>query len=317
MNLFISERISVITEITDAKGMNLARARSPAPSACPWLPLLLLPAAALSARPLLASWVFMWILAAALFIACKWMTWVRGAGERSRSWMSALAYGVAWPGMDPQPFLMRAGDRTAAAARGPWMVALAKVLAGITLIVLAARLSASSPLIAGWTGMIGLVLFLHFGLFQLLFLGWQAAGVKVQPIMRAPVLARSITEFWGERWNTAFSTLAREFIFRPFARRWGVGHAALAVFLLSGLVHEALISLPARAGFGLPTGYFLLQAMGARLERTSWGRRFGLGSGTRGRVFTILITAGPAFWLFHPPFIRNVFLPMLRLAGAH
>jgi hypothetical protein len=259
----------------------------------------------------------MWVLAVAVFIGCKWMSWVVGAGKKSSSWVLVLAYIAAWPGMDPKPFLQWTRDRSERAARSSWTFAFAKVLAGIALVLLASQLLASSPLIAGWAGMIGLVLFLHFGLFHLLLLGWRAAGVRVQPIMHAPILAGSISEFWGARWNTAFSTLARDFILRPFARRWGIGRTTVAVFLVSGLVHEALISLPARAGFGLPTAYFLLQAMGARLERTSWGVRVGLGRGMRGRFFTILLTAGPAFWLFHPPFIRNVFLPMLRFAGAH
>ena len=34
------------------------------------------------------------------------------------------------------------------------------------------------------------------------------------------------------------------------------------------------------------------------------------------RCFTIIITAAPAFWLFHPPFINNVILPMLHAIGA-
>jgi hypothetical protein len=33
-------------------------------------------------------------------------------------------------------------------------------------------------------------------------------------------------------------------------------------------------------------------------------------------VFTVLVTAGPAFWLFPPPFVHNVVLPMLASIGA-
>jgi hypothetical protein len=29
-----------------------------------------------------------------------------------------------------------------------------------------------------------------------------------------------------------------------------------------------------------------------------------------------VVTAGPAYWLFHPIFIRNVILPMLHALGA-
>jgi hypothetical protein len=41
-----------------------------------------------------------------------------------------------------------------------------------------------------------------------------------------------------------------------------------------------------------------------------------LGRGGRGWLFTFIVTAAPAFWLFHPSFIRNVILPMLHAIGA-
>src|SRR5262249_50333309 len=147
-------------------------------------------------------------------------------------------------------------------------------------------------------------------------LGWRRSGIPVQPIMRAPILSRSIAEFWGGRWNTAFSDLTRWFILRPLSRRFGVGRATLLAFLVSGVVHEAVISLPAHAGFGLPTAYFVLQWLGIVVERSLCWRGIGLGAGLLGRLFTLAVVAAPAFWLFHPAFVREVFLPMLRLLGA-
>ena len=97
--------------------------------------------------------------------------------------------------------------------------------------------------------------------------------------------------------------------------------AVLGVFFVSGLVHEFVITLPARSGYGLPTAYFLLQGCGRRrlglvLERSALGRRLGLGAGIRGRVFAIIVVAAPAYWLFPPVFVRNVILPMLEAIGA-
>ena len=92
--------------------------------------------------------------------------------------------------------------------------------------------------------------------------------------------------------------------------------ALLAVFAVSGLLHELVISLPARGGYGLPSIYFAAQGLGLLLERSRAGRRLGLGRGWRGRLFALVVVAGPAFWLFHPPFIHKVILPMLRAIGA-
>ena len=92
--------------------------------------------------------------------------------------------------------------------------------------------------------------------------------------------------------------------------------ATLAAFLASGLIHELVISVPAQGGYGLPTGYFLLQGLGLLGERARAARRGGLGRGWRGRVFTFLVAAGPAFWLFPPVFVRHVILPMLGAIGA-
>jgi hypothetical protein len=35
-----------------------------------------------------------------------------------------------------------------------------------------------------------------------------------------------------------------------------------------------------------------------------------------GWLFTMLVVAGPAFWLFHPPFIGRVVLPFMQAIGA-
>jgi alginate O-acetyltransferase complex protein AlgI len=216
---------------------------------------------------------------------------------------------------------VRAPDLTAASTScqtfDAWSFAVAKTIIGLLIIWAATRATFLSPLVPGWLALIGLVLFLHFGVFHLLALAWQAAGVNAQPIMRAPLAATSLAQFWGRRWNTAFHTLAHDLLFLPLASRWGVVIAGIGVFVISGLIHELVISLPARGGFGLPTAYFGLQALGVLAERSSWGRRMGLGRGLLGWLFVMLCAGAPAFWLFHPVFIRNVILPMLRAIGTN
>ena len=155
--------------------------------------------------------------------------------------------------------------------------------------------------------MTGLIFILHFGLFHLAAIGWRRVGVDVDLIMNAPWRSKSLSEFWGRRWNGAFNSLVLDLFFRRFARSIGPVRATLTAFLIFGLLHELVISLPACAGYGLPTAYFLFQGWGAVAQRA-----FGM----RGGLFTMAIVAGPAFWLFHPPFVRHVILPFMHAIHA-
>ena len=164
--------------------------------------------------------------------------------------------------------------------------------------------------------MIGLVFMLHFGSFHLLALAWRSHGVAAEPIMRAPAVSTSLSAFWSERWNRGFNQLAHDLIFRTTFRRIGVVWSMLLVFLASGLIHDLVISVPAGALFGLPTAYFLLQGFGVLIERSHFGRRVGLNHGAAGWLFMLVFTVGPAYWLFHKPFINKVMNPFLKSIGA-
>ena len=282
-----------------------------------WLPLAVLPLFALNLKPILPEWGFMWAMAFAIFSGCKWLTWWNARESRGRSKLPhSLAYLLAWPGMDAGSFLRKGATTPKPTALG-WCFAAVKALLGIGLIWRVVGLvQEKHPLLAGWVGLAGLAFLLHFGSFDLLALLWRQAGFNATPIMRAPILATSLTEFWGKRWNAAFHQLAHAYAFQPLRRRVGPKVATLFVFFISGLVHEAVISLPAGGGYGLPTAYFLFQGLGLLFERSKPGRWLGLGRGLQGRLFTVVCAAGPAFWLFHPPFIGNVILPFLREIGA-
>jgi hypothetical protein len=88
------------------------------------------------------------------------------------------------------------------------------------------------------------------------------------------------------------------------------------VFAVSGLIHDLVISLPARGGYGLPTIYFLLQGTGMTIEHSRFGKRLGLGQGVRGWCFMMVFLAAPVFWLFHPWFVLGVILPFMRAIHA-
>ena len=84
-----------------------------------------------------------------------------------------------------------------------------------------------------------------------------------------------------------------------------------AVFLVSGLAHELVISVPAGAGYGGPTAYFALQAVGLTLERGC-----PLKSGWIWRLRAWLFLLLPLPLLFHPPFVMNVCHPFFQTIGA-
>jgi D-alanyl-lipoteichoic acid acyltransferase DltB (MBOAT superfamily) len=164
--------------------------------------------------------------------------------------------------------------------------------------------------------MVGLIFVLHFGTFHLLSWAWRMVGVDAKPLMNWPVASRSVSEFWGRRWNTAFRDLTHRFLFRPSSARLGPRLALGAGFVFSGLVHDLVISVPAGGGYGGPTLYFTIQGLGLLAERSRLGKRVGLGGGWRGRLFAVVVLIGPAVLLFHPPFVVRVVVPFLEVLGA-
>jgi alginate O-acetyltransferase complex protein AlgI len=168
----------------------------------------------------------------------------------------------------------------------------------------------------GWIGMVATVLTLHFGLFHLLSCAWRLVGVNARPLMDHPLRSESVTEFWGRRWNTAFRDLTHRFLFRPLMPWLGARGAIVGGFLFSGLVHDVVISLPARGGYGGPTVFFAFQALAMLFERSALGRRYGLGRGRAGRIFTAAVLLIPLYVLFHPAFVERIMVPFMRALGA-
>jgi len=280
-----------------------------------WLPLAVLLCGAASLRDVLEPWEFMWALAFCIYSGLKWLSWWQARDGIPHTVARSAGYLLAWPGMDAESFL-RSGARVPPPATREWLVALGKTILGGVLFWGVARRVPGVPLVQGWLGMGGLILLLHFGSFHLAALGWQRLGVDAQPIMSAPLRSSSLSEFWGQRWNLGFRQLSYDFIFRPLRGPLGAGFASFLVFVLSGLIHELVISMPARGGYGLPTAYFVMQGLGVAAERSRAGRQCGLGKGVRGWLFMAACTAGPAFWLFHPPFVLRVIRPFMEAVHA-
>jgi hypothetical protein len=290
--------------------------RQPVYEVLGWLPICILPLTVVACGDLFLPWVFMWILSCAIYLSLKWLTWWRARSRIAHPAWRSVAYLLAWPGMDADAFLDARQLVPAPAFRAwPW-AAFETILGAILLWAVARCIPPAQPLVGGWVGMVGLILLLHFGTFQIIALLWQSLGVKAESIMSAPLRSTSLGEFWGKRWNLGFRQLAHELIFRPLYRTLGPDTAGLLVFVVSGLIHDLVISLPARGGYGLPTLYFLLQGTGVTVERSRFGKRLGLGQGARGWCFMIVFLTVPVFWLFHPWFVLRVILPFMRAIHA-
>jgi len=283
---------------------------------CGWIPLIALPAIAIAFGRLLEPWAFMWSLSFALFFGLKWVTWWQARSKTVHNAWRSVAYLLAWPGMDAEAFL-DSTQQVSSPAASRWLGPAFKTCLGITLLwVVAREIPERDALLRGWTGMVGIILILHFGSFEMIALFWQHLGIRAEPIMRNPLGSTSLAEFWGKRWNLGFRQLAHELIFRPAHRRVGVGTAGFLVFLVSGLIHDLVISVPARGGYGLPTLYFAIQGVGVSIERSALGKSLGLTAGFRGWCFMSIFLLAPVFWLFHPWFVSRVILPFMRVIHA-
>jgi len=259
----------------------------------------------------LENWGRMWLLAVAMWLGFKILALNTTAAG---GWPGGLGGGLGfalWPGMDVAAFARR--ERPKIYREAEWKVALAALLRMVVglLLVFWGDSRVTSPVAVGWCGMVGLVLVLHFGVFDLLALFWRRLGFDVERLMQAPWRAHSLADFWGGRWNRAFSHVANRALFRPMTRRFGLAWGTLAGFLLSGVVHEVVISVAARGGHGLPTMYFLLQGLGVLMER-----QLGWRGDWRGTVLMGVVLLAPAFWLFHPLFMAEVMAPMVELGNS-
>lgn len=271
-------------------------------------------ASAMALQPHVPPWAEMWLVAGSLFIVFKWLTWSgRSAEFAPTSKRTMLGYLFGWVGLDVNEFC--APPRSLARPRAAeWALAVGKTLLGAAVLWgLVPRLPADRPVVAGGVGFAGLILFLHFGLFHLLALAWRQNGYAVRPIMQFPLLATSVADFWGQRWNRAYRAVSHDYFFRPAVMRFGAVAGTLVAFFASGLFHELVISFPAQAGFGGPTAYFVIQGVGLLFERSPTIRALVQRRPFFGWLYTLVFVFGPVGLLFHTPFLTHVIVPFLKV----
>ena len=132
-------------------------------------------------------------------------------------------------------------------------------------------------------------------------------GGRLLPALhRRPWAARSIADFWGNRWNLWFSDWFRYCLFSRLRRR--PVFALFLVFAISGLMHEwvtnfTLYHLTGRVLFGSMMIYFLLQAVGIFVER-----RFLKGHPRLMAVFIWLVVYAPVPLVLNEGLLRVLHL---------
>jgi len=161
--------------------------------------------------------------------------------------------------------------------------------------------------------LVGLSFILHFGILNLSTASWRFSGVDVKELFRSPYKATSLKEFWGKRWNMAFSEMTAMVIYKPLKIKYGIELAMITSFLVSGMLHEIAISFPVKMGYGLPFLYFVLHGLAMYAEgNVSLVKKITSHSiASHIWVFAWLILPMPL--LFHHVFIVEVVEPLRDL----
>jgi len=227
-------------------------------------------------------------------------------------WWRYCGFLAGWVGMDVEAWT--AGRAPAAAARQRMSsgAALLVAAAGAAWLLLGLALPERWRLAQAWCVWVLGVIAVFFGSTRLLAGFWNWLGRPVRPVFDRPVYARSLADWWGRRWNLAVHDTLALTIWQPLRGR-GVppAWASAAVFLLSGLLHELLLSYPAGGGWGGPSAYFAIQAGGMVAERRAGLRRILRAAPWRRAAWTLGVALLPAPLLFHPPLLRALVRPWL------
>ncbi len=132
-------------------------------------------------------------------------------------------------------------------------------------------------------------------------IAYRAAGISIPQIQMQPILSRSVSEFWGRRWNRPISSWLRTFCYLPFARRGRPRVGLASAFLASAAIHCYFIwtACGLRAGI-IMASFFLLQIPLVLMERSFTIRRWP-SSFARAWTICVLVLVSP---LFIEPILR-------------
>ncbi|XVF77326.1 hypothetical protein PTKIN_Ptkin14bG0034100 [Pterospermum kingtungense] len=141
-------------------------------------------------------------------------------------------------------------------------------------------------------------------------------GFELEPQFHEPYLATSLQDFWGHRWNLMVTSILRPTVYYPIRRistcilgaRWAPLPAVIAVFVVSGLMHELMYYYLTRV---TPTWevtwFFILQGVAVVIEvvvKKVVPVKLRLHRVVSGPL-ALGFVAVTGVWLFFPQLVRN------------
>ncbi|MBN8247616.1 MAG: membrane bound O-acyl transferase family-domain-containing protein, partial [Verrucomicrobia bacterium] len=231
--------------------------------------------------------------------------WQQADGARFHRVTGLLCFLFAWPGISVAGFEQQRKDPPAHTGERFLESWLAFVLGTLTLIVICLW-GKGENLYGNYLALVCVLFIVHLGLVEVSADLLRLGGFAPASLFNRPWQARSLREFWSQRWNLAFVQMNRIFLLRPLRGKVPTGVLTFSIFIVSGLLHELGISYPDGVSWGKPLLYFVIQGMGIELEQ-------------RRRLPRLLVLGWillPLPLLFTPDFV-NLFLGGLgHLAAA-
>ena len=205
-----------------------------------------------------------------------------------------LAFSFLWFGMQPKAWV---GERKTHEWKSHLRVALLCLAMG--------AVGLSLYVFFDWKSLplsfIFMSLMFHYGVLRLNTAFWRAMGFPVRTLFRNPLVTIGFKDFWGARWNLAYSQMMARAVQKPLTPKLGSKGAIFAVFLVSGLFHELAITVPAMQGYGLPSLFFLFHGFAILIEKKPHR--------IMGALCLLSLVLGLPF-LFPPPFVQEIFRPV-------
>lgn len=236
-------------------------------------------------------------------------------GKPAMNFIQWLVFASGWFGMRPALFEQFISKPLTKAARLV-AIGISRILLGLGLLIASKYIENQSfniYFLSDLTMLVGLSLILHFGILNLSAAIWRLLGVNVKELFISPYKAKSLKEFWGKRWNLAFSEMTAIVAYRPLKDRYGIKIAMFCSFLLSGLLHEIAISFPVNSGYGLPLSYFIIHGLVMYAENESaWVQNI-INHSVWSRIWVFGWLLLPMPLLFHRNFIELVVTPLRNL----